>query len=109
MARPPITSRELQKRKLYQINELNGGAGEARTPDLRFRNLIDIPPSCLFSIRSVWSQPCSSGLVRARNLQRNVQRAFRTKLIPKFRQDDLIFLPRIGEREFKRCKHCQHV
>ena len=31
------TGRQLKSRNVYQIKELNGGAGEARTPDLRFR------------------------------------------------------------------------
>ena len=31
------------------FRELNGGAGEARTPDLRFRNLIDIPIVFVFN------------------------------------------------------------
>ncbi len=62
MARPPITSRELQKRKLYQINELNGGAGEARTPDLRFRNLIDIPHRVCFQSVQFGHSPALLGL-----------------------------------------------
>ena len=48
------------------FKELNGGAGEARTPDLRFRNLMDIPhPVCFQSIQFGHS-PALSGLVGRR-------------------------------------------
>jgi hypothetical protein len=49
-----------------QIKELNGGAGEVRTPDLRFRNLMEIPhPVCFQSIQFGHS-PALSGLVGRR-------------------------------------------
>jgi hypothetical protein len=34
---------ESKTRNLWEIKELNGGAGEARTPDLRFRKLQSSP------------------------------------------------------------------
>jgi hypothetical protein len=47
---------------LLQIKEMNGGAGEARTPDLRFRNLIDIPQGVCFQSIQFGHSPALLGL-----------------------------------------------
>jgi hypothetical protein len=39
---------------------VNGGAGEARTPDLRFRNLIDIPHRVCFQSVQLGHSPALS-------------------------------------------------
>jgi hypothetical protein len=47
---------------LLQIKEMNGGAGEARTPDLRFRNLTNIPHLVCFQSILFGQSPALLGL-----------------------------------------------
>src|SRR5258707_5964339 len=51
------TDRELKSRNVYQIKELNGGAGEARTPDLRFRKPTLYPSELQPQLASSLSLP----------------------------------------------------
>ena len=73
-----------QRRVLDNKFRQGSEADEIRTLDTWFGNLIDIPQRTGFRALNLVTD-CTSGLVWARNLQRNLQLVFRATLIPNFR------------------------